>query len=87
MDIFSGSNTTGQAAEQLGRRWLSIELDREYAALSAVRLMGRSSDDDVRRTIARLDAGEVVEMDDASLPIDVKRIADAAPEAGVLFPR
>ena len=87
VDIFSGSNTTGQAAEQLGRRWISMELDREYAALSAVRFMGRSSDDDVRRTIARLDAGEVVEIGDASLPIDVKRPTGSAPEAGVLFPR
>lgn len=87
VDIFSGSNTTGQAAELLGRRWLSMELDREYAALSAVRFMNRWSDDDVRRTVARLDAGEVVEIDDASLPIDVQRPTSGVPEAGVLFPR
>jgi hypothetical protein len=37
VDIFSGSNTTGIVAEALGRNWLSIELDRKYAALSAVR--------------------------------------------------
>ena len=83
LDIFSGSNTTGQAAEQLSRRWLSMELDREYAALSAVRFMNRWSDDDVRRAIARLDAGEVVEIDDASLPIDVQRATSDVPEAGV----
>ena len=87
VDIFSGSNTTGQAAELLGRRWLSMELDREYAALSAVRFMGRWSDDDVRRTIARLDAGEVVEIDDTSLPIDVERATGSVTEAGILFPR
>lgn len=87
VDIFSGSNTTGQAAELLGRRWLSMELDREYAVLSAVRFMGRWSDDDVRQTIARLDAGEVVEIDDASLPIDVSEATSSVPEAGVLFPR
>ncbi len=87
LDIFSGSNTTGQAAEQLSRRWLSMELDREYAALSAVRFMNRWSDDDVRRAITRLDAGEVVEIDDASLPIDVQRATSDVPEAGVLFPR
>ena len=87
VDIFSGSNTTGQAAEQLGRRWLSMELDREYAALSAVRFMGQWSDDDVHRTIARLDAGEVVEIDDASLPIDVERTTSSVRKAGVLFPR
>ena len=87
VDIFSGSNTTGQAAEQLGRRWLSMELDREHAALSVVRFMGQWSDDDVRRTIVRLDAGEVVEIDDASLPIDAEQTRSSAPEAGVLFPR
>ena len=87
VDIFSGSNTTGQAAELLGRRWLSMELDRECAALSAVRFMDQWSDDDVRRTIAQLDAGEVVEIDDASLPIDAQRPMARVPEAGVLFPR
>ena len=87
VDIFSGSNTTGQAAEQLGRRWLSMELDREYAALSAVRFMGRWSEHDVRRTIARLDAGEVVEIDDASLPIDLERAPSSFRETGGLSPR
>ena len=87
VDIFSGSNTTGQAAELLGRHWLSMELDREYAALSAVRFMDRWSDDDVRRRIARLDAGEVVDIYDGSLPIDVDRATSSGAKAGVLFPR
>ena len=87
VDIFSGSNTTGQSAELLGRRWLGMELNREYAVLSAARFMGRWSDDDVRRTIARLDAGEVVEVDNASLPIDAEQVTSNVPEAGVLFPR
>jgi site-specific DNA-methyltransferase (cytosine-N4-specific) len=30
MDPFAGSNTTGAAAEDLGRRWISIEASREY---------------------------------------------------------
>ena len=62
VDIFSGSNTTGQVAEALGRRWLSMELDREYAALSAVRFMGGWSDEEVRRAIACLDAGEIFDI-------------------------
>ena len=62
VDIFSGSNTTGQVAEALSRRWLGMELDREYAALSAVRFMDDWSDDEVRRMIARLDTGEVVSI-------------------------
>jgi site-specific DNA-methyltransferase (cytosine-N4-specific) len=37
VDFFSGSNTTGQAAEALGRRWLAVELDPGYASSSAGR--------------------------------------------------
>ncbi|MGH7045758.1 MAG: DNA-methyltransferase [Stellaceae bacterium] len=33
IDPFAGTNTTGLAAEQLGRRWLAIELDAKYAAI------------------------------------------------------
>ena len=37
LDPFAGSNTTGRAAESLGRRWLSIEKDRQYAEDSQLR--------------------------------------------------
>lgn len=37
VDIFSGSNTTGSVAEQLGRRWLSIDLSNDYVASSSFR--------------------------------------------------
>lgn len=37
IDIFSGSNTTGSVAEQLGRRWLSIDLSNDYVASSSFR--------------------------------------------------
>jgi site-specific DNA-methyltransferase (cytosine-N4-specific) len=30
LDPFAGSNTTGAAAEKLGRRWVSVEAEREY---------------------------------------------------------
>lgn len=63
LDIFSGSNTTGQVAEELGRRWISMELSREYAALSAVRFMDGWSSDEVRASVARIDAGETIEID------------------------
>lgn len=39
VDIFSGSNTTGMVAEQLGRQWLSFELSHDYAALSIMRFL------------------------------------------------
>jgi DNA modification methylase len=37
LDPFSGSNTTGFKAESLGRRWVSFEADRAYAAASIAR--------------------------------------------------
>ncbi|KEC72004.1 pvuII DNA methyltransferase [Rhizobium leguminosarum bv. phaseoli CCGM1] len=39
VDIFAGSNTTGQAAEALGRRWRAFELSREYVAASVFRFL------------------------------------------------
>src|SRR3972149_11482946 len=39
LDIFAGSNTTGRVAEQLGRRWMAMELDANYVAASALRFM------------------------------------------------
>ena len=47
LDIFAGSNTTGQVAETEGRRWLAFELSREYVAASAFRFLemsGRAND-------------------------------------------
>ena len=49
------------------------------ACLSAVRFMDRWSDEDVRRTIQQLDAGELMKLSDASLPIEVQRVANNIP--------
>jgi site-specific DNA-methyltransferase (cytosine-N4-specific) len=37
LDPFAGSNTTGRVAEDLARRWISIEIDPAYTKASAVR--------------------------------------------------
>jgi DNA modification methylase len=37
VDPFAGSNITGQVAESLARRWVSVDLDRDYVEGSAVR--------------------------------------------------
>jgi site-specific DNA-methyltransferase (cytosine-N4-specific) len=37
LDPFAGSNTTGAVSEQLDRRWIAIESDREYVANSLLR--------------------------------------------------
>lgn len=41
LDPFGGSNMTGWVAEDLGRRWLSFEIDRAYVDASRVRFNGR----------------------------------------------
>ncbi len=57
VDIFSGSNTTGKAAEELGRRWISIDTDRGHAMLSAIRFLENYNDSAIRQTLNRIDAG------------------------------
>jgi len=37
LDIFAGSNTTGEVAERLNRRWISIDCDLDYVIGSAFR--------------------------------------------------
>lgn len=63
VDIFSGSNTTGSVAEELDRRWLAVEIRREYAALSAVRFLAGRSENDVRDAVKRIQAGGAVDLD------------------------
>jgi len=45
LDIFSGSNTTGWAAEQLDRNWLSFELEQQYSAASVFRFLDNDDSD------------------------------------------
>ncbi|MCL6442272.1 MAG: site-specific DNA-methyltransferase [Alicyclobacillus sp.] len=62
VDIFSGSNTTGFVAEELERRWISIEIDHDFATLSAVRFMKGISDEDVRTLVSKMRRGENVNL-------------------------
>lgn len=57
VDIFSGSNTTGRVADDLGRRWISMEERRDYASLSAVRFLEACSLDEVRARVGRMEKG------------------------------
>ncbi|WP_099348480.1 site-specific DNA-methyltransferase [Acetobacter aceti] len=43
LDIFAGSNVTGQVSEGLERKWLSCELNPEYVACSSFRFMDAGS--------------------------------------------
>jgi len=53
VDIFAGSNTTGEAAEVLGRRWTSIECNREYVIASAFRFMADWSDSEIEAFVEK----------------------------------
>ena len=53
VDIFAGSNTTGFTAERLERKWLAIDLERDYVLASAFRFMEGWSEDAVRRYVDR----------------------------------
>jgi site-specific DNA-methyltransferase (cytosine-N4-specific) len=53
MDPFAGSNVTGAAAEKLGRHWITIEPNREYADGS----IGRFIKNNIERKILKIDSG------------------------------
>ena len=62
VDIFAGSNTTGRAAEELGRRWIAMEIDKDYAAGSALRFMDRLRSSEAREAFARVCRGETPDL-------------------------
>jgi site-specific DNA-methyltransferase (cytosine-N4-specific) len=68
LDIFAGSNTTGRVAEQLGRRWIAMELDSSYVASSALRFMDHLPEGEVAACFARLSAGSTSPPVDLSGP-------------------
>lgn len=68
VDIFSGSNMTGWVAEGLGRRWISIDERRDYAALSAIRFLEAVDTQDVEALLGRMERGEHVDLGALVLP-------------------
>lgn len=51
LDIFAGSNTTGEAAELLGRKWLALECDHDYCLASAFRFMDGWPEEEIRQFV------------------------------------
>lgn len=47
LDVFAGSNTTGWAAQQLNRNWLSFELDHQYLSASVLRFLDNEPSEEV----------------------------------------
>lgn len=54
MDVFAGSNATGDAAEASGRRWMAFESDREYLAASAFRFLKNADEGYIRAVYRQL---------------------------------
>lgn len=69
LDIFAGSNTTGQVAEALGRRWLAFDERADYLAASAFRFLPRSNADELRRVYDRIAAGEALDLTKFNDPV------------------
>lgn len=69
VDIFGGSNTTGEVAERANRTWLTFELDKDYLAASAFRFMGKGKDKDAQKIFDSM-------KNDKTLMIDVDFNAD-----------
>lgn len=58
VDIFAGSNTSGQVAETLGRKWLAFDLDPGYVAASVFRFLpDQCSDDELSRVYRQVLSG------------------------------
>lgn len=63
LDIFAGSNTTGQAAEALDRRWLAFEERLDYVAASAFRFLDRDTAVAEMRTLyMQIEQGESIDL-------------------------
>lgn len=65
VDIFGGSNTTGFVAEQLKRKWISVDLDPSYSAMSAFRFLPKSlSEKDLLNVYYSILAGNEINIMD-----------------------
>jgi site-specific DNA-methyltransferase (cytosine-N4-specific) len=65
VDIFAGSNTTGQVAEAEERKWLSFELRADYVAGSAFRFLDkRNTRTELEAVYTAILAGQTVHLPD-----------------------
>lgn len=65
VDIFGGSNTTGQVAEAEGRSWMTFEALPEYVGASAFRFLDKGMTPDAMKELyERIVAGESVPLDE-----------------------
>ena len=58
LDIFGGSGTTGEAAEVLGRRWRTIEIDPDFARASVFRFVSERSEESIATLLRQIERNE-----------------------------
>lgn len=63
IDIFAGSNTTGEVCESLKRNWLSFEIDNQYVAASSFRFLNNASQDVLQEQYDAILNGESIEIE------------------------
>lgn len=56
LDIFAGSNTTGAAAENMSRRWVSFEVDQTYVSTSVFRFVERIDENAIGKLYVKLNS-------------------------------
>ena len=54
LDFFAGSNATGEAAEESGRKWLAFEIERKYLAASAFRFVDTKDENEIKAIYNKL---------------------------------
>lgn len=63
LDIFAGSNTTGEVAEVEGRQWIAFEERRDYVAASAFRFLSDGAPDAyVRQVFESISTGQQIHL-------------------------
>ena len=75
VDIFGGSNTTGQVAEAEGRRWKTFEILPDYVGTSAFRFLDKGLAPEAMETLyQRIVSGESVDLDEyrQQLPLAIR---------------
>lgn len=60
LDIFAGSNTTGEAAEMHQRKWIGCDLEIEYVGASVFRFLDNSFD--AKDAYAKIISGQTVDL-------------------------
>jgi DNA modification methylase len=63
LDVFGGSCTTGEAAEQHRRKWITIDLNPDYVKTGTCRFLGNRPSEYIAHVLRQIDAGESVEIE------------------------